>query len=138
MNYLIYSMTLCSLFFTFIMQSHQIITKDNHHADVAVVIMVKDEANVIIPTLQPFIDAGIDSFLVFDTGSTDYTQEIISNHFKHCCIEHGHVLEEPFIDFATSRNHSLDAAEELFPNIEFFLMLDAEWYTPHYHARWHR
>ena len=38
--------------------------------------MVKNEAHVIEETLQPFVDAGIDHFLVFDTGSEDKTVDI--------------------------------------------------------------
>jgi hypothetical protein len=37
-------------------------------------------------------------------------------------------VQEPFIDFATSRNRALEIAEEKFPNAAFFLMIDAEWY----------
>jgi len=105
------------------------IEKDMYQFPVAVVIMVKDEVDVIIPTLQPLIDGGIDAILVYDTGSTDGTQDIINNYFQKNDLIHGHIIEEPFVDFATSRNRSLDYAEELFPNITFFLMLDAEWYT---------
>jgi hypothetical protein len=94
----------------------------------AVVIMVKNEVDVIIPTLQPFIDAGIQSFLVFDTGSTDGTQLTIRNHFIQSRISDAHIIEEPFIDFATSRNRAIDLAEQIFPTTTFYLMLDAEWY----------
>lgn len=94
----------------------------------AVVIMVKNEVDVIIPTLQPFIDAGIHSFLVFDTGSTDGTQQKIQDHFSNCGLMDAHIIEEPFIDFGTSRNRALDLAEDIFSDTSFLLMLDAEWY----------
>jgi tetratricopeptide (TPR) repeat protein len=38
-------------------------------------------------------------------------------------------MQEPFIDFSTSRNRALDLAEEKFPTAAFMLMPDAEWYT---------
>jgi len=101
---------------------------DNEHL-LAVVIMIKNEADVIIPTLQPFIDAGIQSFLVYDTGSTDGTQDIIKNHFEKCGLSDTHIIEEPFIDFGTSRSRALDLAEDIFSDTVFLLMLDAEWYT---------
>lgn len=94
----------------------------------AIVIMVKNEVDVIIPTLQPFIDAGIESFLVFDTGSVDGTQAKICNHFNKSGLRDAHVIEEPFIDFSTSRNRALELAEEIFSDTTFLLMLDAEWY----------
>ncbi|EKD23438.1 MAG: hypothetical protein ACD_82C00039G0001, partial [uncultured bacterium] len=77
---------------------------------------------------QPFIDAGIDHFLIFDTGSTDRTIEITEELFKKNNIKHAVIKQEPFIDFATSRNRCLELTEDAFPNAEFMIMLDAEWY----------
>src|SRR5579871_5674089 len=49
-----------------------------------VVLMVKNEETVMRATLQPFVDAGIHSYLIFDTGSTDntvaVTQEMFDEH----------------------------------------------------------
>ena len=120
---------LLSCFSFFLCISQNINFKDNTEFLLTVVIMVKNEANVIIPTLQPFIDAGITSYLVFDTGSTDGTQQVIGEHFKKNHLEHAYIIEEPFIDFATSRNRALELAEQIFVNNTFLVMLDAEWYT---------
>jgi hypothetical protein len=49
-------------------------------------------------------------------------------------IQHGHIEQEPFIDFSTSRNHALDRAQKKFPDAEFIIMLDAEWYLNDAHA----
>ncbi|MCX5922441.1 MAG: hypothetical protein NTX86_03870 [Candidatus Dependentiae bacterium] len=92
------------------------------------VLMVKNEAGSIEETLQPYIDGGVKHFVVFDTGSTDGTQDIAQSLFKKYDISEGHVVEEPFIDFSTSRNHALDAVEGIFPDATFMLMPDAEWY----------
>jgi hypothetical protein len=100
-----------------------------HDNLLAVVIMVKNEVDVIVPTLKPFIDAGIQSFLVFDTGSTDGTQQAVRDYFMKYNVLDAHIIEEPFIDFGTSRNRALDLAENIFTNTAFLLMLDAEWYT---------
>jgi hypothetical protein len=91
--------------------------------------MVKNEAEVIIPTLQPFVDAGLTSFLVYDTGSTDGTQTVIREYFKEHGLHHAYIVEEPFVDFATSRNRALGLAEKIFVHSTFVVMLDAEWYT---------
>ena len=93
-----------------------------------VVIMIKNEEHVIEKTLQPYIDAGIDSFLVFDTGSTDKTVEITKDFFENHSITNAYIAQEPFVDFAVSRNRALDLAHEKFPKASFFLMPDAEWY----------
>ncbi len=105
----------------------------NHDAKTAdpllvVVIMVKDEEAVIVETLDPFVQGGIDAFLVFDTGSTDKTIERITGYFKDKKITRFAIEQEPFIDFATSRNRGLELAEKHFPHAGFFIMPDAEWY----------
>src|SRR5436190_22697761 len=92
------------------------------------VIMVKNEEHVIRETLQPFIDGGIDSFFVFDTGSTDKTIETTQTFFKQNNITNGYIEQEKFIDFATSRNRALELAHQKFPHAAFMIMFDAEWY----------
>lgn len=93
-----------------------------------VVLMVKDEASVVTQTLQPFVDGGVTDFVIFDTGSTDGTQEIVSDFFKQYESVQAHIVQEPFIDYATSRNRALDTAQLIFPQATFMLMPDAEWY----------
>jgi glycosyltransferase involved in cell wall biosynthesis len=101
---------------------------DNKWPLIAVVIMVKNEESVIQPTLLPYIQAGIDAFLVYDTGSTDKTIEKAKELFDQHHLEHGYIKQDSFIDFSTSRNRALDAAQDLFPNAVFLIMPDAEWY----------
>lgn len=93
-----------------------------------VVIMVKNEETVIKPTLEPYVKAGVDAFLVFDTGSTDETMAKAQELFDEYHVTNTHIIQEPFIDFATSRNRALDLVEEKFPGAVFMLMPDAEWY----------
>lgn len=93
-----------------------------------VTIMVKNEAPVMEATLKPFLEAGVQHYLVLDTGSTDKTISIVQNLFEKYNITDGHIVQQPFINFAESRNYALECAEKLFPNAVFFLMIDAEWY----------
>lgn len=93
-----------------------------------VVLMVKDEALVINQTVEAYIKAGLQSFLIFDTGSTDNTIATVQEYFQAHNVQNWRTTEDPFIDFATSRNRALDLAEGLFPDATFFLMPDAEWY----------
>lgn len=93
----------------------------------AVVIMVKNEEQVIVPTLKPFIDGGVDAFVIFDTGSTDATIERATQFLAHSGVSF-YIEQEPFVDFSTSRNRALDRARALMPSIPFFIMPDAEWY----------
>ncbi len=93
-----------------------------------VVLMVKNESLVIEATLQPFIDAGIDAYLIFDTGSTDDTVEKVERLFATYNVRRGIIRQEPFVDFATSRTRALALTEQQFPDACFMLMPDAEWY----------
>lgn len=95
----------------------------------AVLIMVKNEETVIRETMEPLIKAGIRSFMILDTGSTDNTIGVVKQTYADYGIEQGYIVEQPFVDFATSRNYGLQCAEKLFPNAGFFLMIDAEWYV---------
>jgi len=90
--------------------------------------MIKNEAHVIQETLQPFVDAGIDSFFIFDTGSTDDTINVVKTFFEKNGIKNALIKQEQFIDFSTSRNCALNYAEEAFKDACFMLMPDAEWY----------
>lgn len=95
-----------------------------------VVLMVKNEEAVMVKTLKPFIEGGVKQFLIFDTGSTDKTVEVTDKYLKSSKVSY-FIEQEPFIDFAASRTRALRLAEQKFPNAEFMLMPDAEWYLVH-------
>ncbi|HXW86268.1 MAG TPA: hypothetical protein VEK38_02900 [Candidatus Bathyarchaeia archaeon] len=91
-------------------------------------IMVKNEEHVIEKTLMPFLSAGVNAFVVFDTGSTDNTVACVKKWYKKHPHIRGYIVQEEFVDFATSRNRALDLVDIYFPQATFTLMLDAEWY----------
>lgn len=89
--------------------------------DVAVIIMVKDEASNILRTLVSVQDY-IKQFVILDTGSTDDTIQII----REWCDTHEKDLllrESPFRNFADSRNELLELAESV-PHA-WLLLMDA-------------
>jgi len=92
-----------------------------------VVLMVKNEAAVMEKTLQPLVDGGITSFFIFDTGSTDTTVAVTHDFFERNHIEQYQIMQEPFVNFAHSRNRALELTEHYFPQAQFMLMIDAEW-----------
>lgn len=96
----------------------------------AIALMVKNEAVSIQATLYSMFKAGIRHFFVLDTGSTDKTIDIALAFFKRHQV-HGALKQEPFVDFSTSRNRTLELAEEHFSTIPFLLMPDAEWFLHH-------
>jgi glycosyltransferase involved in cell wall biosynthesis len=90
-------------------------------------LMIKNEAHSVVDTLEPLVKGGITAYLIYDTGSTDGTLEIVHDYFKKHPEAKAVVKQEPFVDFAVSRNHAFDLAKEAFPKAEFILMPDAEW-----------
>lgn len=99
-----------------------------YEPELVVVLMVKNEESVIIPTLQPFYDAGIKAFQIFDTGSTDHTVNYVKNFFTEHEDIVGCIDEEPFVNFEYSRNRAMEIARQNFPDAGFFIMIDAEYY----------
>lgn len=75
-----------------------------HSSLLGLVMIVKDEAHGIAETLRSF-KPSIDCWTVLDTGSTDGTQEIVR---RELADTPGTLHEEPFVDFATTRNRALD------------------------------
>jgi glycosyltransferase involved in cell wall biosynthesis len=81
--------------------------------------ILKDEAATIAATLatvKPFIDR----WTVLDTGSTDGTQAVVREALAGVP---GEIVEEPFVDFATSRNRALELAGDA---TTFVMWLDAD------------
>src|SRR3990167_10596358 len=91
------------------------------------VLMVKNEAPAMETTLQPLVDAGIQDFLIYDTGSTDNTIQVTQDFFIQNNITHFVIEQGEFVDFATSRNKALELTDQYFPDATFMLMPDAEW-----------
>lgn len=101
---------------------------DNMEAPlIVVVLMIKNEARSIQATLSSYVAGGLKHFFIFDTGSTDNTVRIVQDYFKQYPLTVS-IQQEPFIDFAQSRNRALELAEDVFSNAVFFIMPDAEWH----------
>ena len=70
-------------------------------------VMIVKNSGLVIQKVLSEIKPYIDHWTILDTGSTDGTQARIKNCLKD--VE-GNLYEEPFIDFPTSRNRSLELA----------------------------
>ncbi len=99
-----------------------------------VVLMVKNEEAVIRQTLEMYCKADPKgqkiAYFVYDTGPDAWspTMQKAKELFDEYRLTNYIILQEPFIDFATSRNKGLRLAEAYFPESIFMLMPDAEWY----------
>ena len=81
--------------------------------------IVKNEAAVIercLRSVQPWIHA----WAISDTGSTDGTQNIIRRVMADLP---GELIERPWQDFATNRNHALELARR---HGDYALIIDAD------------
>lgn len=93
--------------------------KDNVH--IALLMMVKNEKKRLHVTLNSVIGY-VDSIVVFDTGSEDNTVEILKEFSAKNNIPL-RLKQGEFINFAVSRNESLDFADT-FEDIDYLLLLD--------------
>lgn len=120
--YIVIACTCCTFFLSY--SQAPVLKKDPL---LVVALMIKNEAPVIDYTLTPMVQGGIDSFLIFDTGSTDDTIEKVRQFFSAHNITNYAIEQENFVDFATSRNRALDLVDKHFPEATFIMMPDAEW-----------
>jgi glycosyltransferase involved in cell wall biosynthesis len=88
---------------------------------IALLLMCKNETKRLHITLNSVV-GHVDSIVAFDTGSTDNTIEIL----KEFSEKHNIPLrlkQGEFVDFAVSRNESLDFADS-FEDVEYLLLMD--------------
>jgi glycosyltransferase involved in cell wall biosynthesis len=88
---------------------------------IALFMMVKNEKKRILVSLES-IKNFVDSIIIYDTGSTDNTIDIITDF----CNKNNKILRlktGEFVDFSTSRNEGLDFADS-FKDIDYILLLD--------------
>jgi glycosyltransferase involved in cell wall biosynthesis len=87
---------------------------------IAAVIMVKNEEkriHVTIDSVRPYVDA----LIIYDTGSTDKTLDVIKSYDIPLYLHQG-----TFEDFATSRNVLLEFADKVAPpSINYYLLMDS-------------
>lgn len=82
--------------------------------------MVKDEEKRIHVSLDSICGI-VDCLVIYDTGSTDNTIQIIQNYCEKNKINL-YMIQGEFINFAVSRNVSLDYADT--KNVHFYILLD--------------
>ncbi|HTM06447.1 MAG TPA: hypothetical protein VL201_04350 [Patescibacteria group bacterium] len=122
----VYRFLFFNIFLSFsLVHTHSLV----YNPELVVVLMVKNEESVIIPTIKPFYDAGIKAFEIFDTGSTDDTVKRVQDFFAQHTDITGYIDEEPFVNFEVSRNRAMDLARHNFPDAGFFIIIDAEYYA---------
>jgi len=85
--------------------------------------IVKDETPVIERCLASVKDV-VNYYIIFDTGSTDGTQELIKKTMEGYGIP-GEIHESEFVNFEHNRNEALECATNN-ENIDYVLFIDAD------------
>jgi glycosyltransferase involved in cell wall biosynthesis len=87
---------------------------------IALTMMVKNEHKQIAVTLTTVVGI-VNDVIIYDTGSTDNTIDII----EEFCLKNNirlHLKRGTFVDFSTSRNVLLDFADTI--DVDFLLLMD--------------
>ena len=93
--------------------------------------IMKNEGKNVERLLDSLLSMPPDMVSIVDTGSTDDTKEKIVGWGKLHNIPTA-VHEEPFVNFAYNRTHSIKMARKAFPEADYFLLTDADfiWEIP--------
>lgn len=83
--------------------------------------IVKDESHVITRCFDSVLPL-IDTWVIFDTGSTDGTQKIIKDYMAKKNIP-GELRERPWVNFGFNREEALVAAKD---KADYVLFMDAD------------
>lgn len=87
---------------------------------IGLLMMLKNEEKRILVSLKSVIGA-VDALIIYDTGSTDRTIEIVEKFAQKYKINL-YLKKGEFVDFSTSRNVSLDLADQV--DVDYLLLLD--------------
>lgn len=94
--------------------------------NLGVVLMVKNEEirlPITLKSLAPNDVPIIDALIVYDTGSTDKTIEIVKEWSEFYKVPL-HLKEGEFVNFSVSRNIALDFADQI-DQLDYFLLMDS-------------
>ena len=93
------------------------------HQTICLNMIVKDEADIILNTLNNLIEhINLDYWVICDTGSTDNTSELIETFFKEKDIS-GELIHDTWQDFAYNRTRALEFA---YKKTDFVFIFDAD------------
>ena len=82
--------------------------------------MIMKNEGPILPRLFDSVQGFVSEYCIVDTGSTDNTIEVLKNIDMP-----GLLVEEPFVDFATTRNFLLDTCRQQ-TTCDYLVLLDAD------------
>lgn len=99
---------------------HEYYKLDPSKPTIGLLMMLKNEKKRLHVTLNSVI-GNVDALIIFDTGSTDETLDIIQNFSKKYKINL-YLIQGEFVNFSISRNVSLEYADKI--GVNYLLLLD--------------
>ena len=105
---------------TVIEKEYYPISSTRNNPTIGCLMMIKNEEKDIQVTLDTTVEH-VDCYIMYDTGSTDKTIDVVKNH----CEKHKinlYLIQGEFVNFCVSRNVSLDYADTI--DVNFLLLLD--------------
>lgn len=89
---------------------------------IGLTMIVRDEAEML-PKTMPSVAEIVERVCIVDTGSTDDTRAVARRFWGDTNAAH---IELPWEGFADTRSKALLSAEEIFPDVDYWLCLDAD------------
>lgn len=83
--------------------------------------MIMKNEGQILPRLFESVQGFVSEYCVVDTGSTDDTIDVLKNMGMP-----GLIFEEPFVDFATTRNYMINKCRQVMTSCDYLVLLDAD------------
>lgn len=96
---------------------------NNDNIRVCAALMIKNERDFIRRTLDS-LNEKVDGFVIYDTGSTDDTLDVIRAYFEGDDRDRLDIKEGEFIDYGPSRNILMDFADDT-GKYDFLILIDA-------------
>lgn len=94
---------------------------------ICVCMIVLNESESVVRTLEPIVRCGVEDILVFDTGSKDNTVgKIKSVYGSRVMVVSKNFQDMKYRDFSLMRNESLKLVRQIFKS-KYILILDSEW-----------
>lgn len=101
--------------------SESLVEQPQQPSHACLVLMMKNEGP-LLPRLFESVKDFVSEYCIVDTGSNEDTQDLLKSYGIKMP---GVVVNEPFVDFATTRNFLLDTCRRRM-TCEYFVLLDAD------------
>ena len=89
-------------------------------------LIIDSEEYALVDTLKSLSDAGITTYMIFDSGNAPQTLQMASEFFKEKSIQ-PYISKESYKSDAQAKNHLLQVAQQHYPTTPFIILCNASW-----------